>query len=235
MAITATSVPALTISYTLVQTDNVSSVSESTSIGYSTLELSNGTGTGNINIGTVVTGYISSGQKIVYDFRAFPKEVWGTQTTLDFTSTVTDLPPIRQHYTNPGGGIKAILATNQWNGSLDNGIEGWFPITGLPRLNLHATGSYGFTNLFDGESGNIFINPKSTWACVDYMGKVPIYDTSPTAYNYELTLATDNFMDVTGTGGYPIWNSTASANPWSGNLPRIPYEISIIGVTGSNV
>ena len=62
-------------------------------------------------------------------------------------------------------------------------------------------------------------------------------------FRHVLSVTTENFTNVSGSGGlssgtsgdavyYPIWNDVASDNPWSGNLPRLSYEILVIGVTG---
>ena len=58
-----------------------------------------------------------------------------------------------------------------------------------------------------------------------------------------LSIVTENFTNISGSGGlssgtsgdtvyYPIWNDFTSGNPWSGNLPRMSYELLAIGVTG---
>ena len=142
-----------------------------------------------------------------------------------------------------------MVVINNWAGSSGDGIEDWFPISGLPKLNIHATGnggaiSGGFSGLFNGGSGNVAINPQGTWAFTDTIGKTPIYSNYPfPIYNHVLSLTTENFTNVSGSGGlssgtsgdavyYPIWNDVASGNPWSGNLPRLSYEILVIGVTG---
>ena len=70
MVVIASSIPSLNITYTL--TDGT--VTETSSVGLS-MEFPNGTGTGQVNIGVAVTGYISSGETIIYYFQKFPKEV----------------------------------------------------------------------------------------------------------------------------------------------------------------
>ena len=264
MAITATSTPSLNIDYTLVNSEGFATTTESTSIGYTSLAFNDGTGTGHINIGAVQTGYISSGETIHFDFQQFSKQVWGSEVPLDFSSTSGTI--------NPERGIKAIIITNSWNSSLlptgaDN-ISQWSGIvlpntTGLssdqlPRLNIHATGSSsavsgGFTSLFNGESGNISLNPQSTWSFTDTVGRAPIYNTSTSKYEHVVSITTENFSNISGSGGlnsgtsgepvyYQIWNDFSghvdakgepAVNPWSGNLPRLSYEILVVGVTGS--
>ena len=139
-----------------------------------------------------------------------------------------------------------MVVANTWAGSSGEGIEDWFPIAGLPKLNIHATGdtssiSGGFSGLFNDGSGNVAINPQGTWAFTDSLGNTPIFDTGAPRYDHVLSLTTENFTNVSGSGGtgvggvpvyYPIWNDVASGNPWSGNLPRLSYEILVIGVTG---
>ena len=243
MATTASSTPALKMSYTLSELHNGGASSEYSDIGYTTLNYPDGTGTGQITIGVVASGYISSGETIYYDFQKFPKSSWDSQIFLDFTST-NDTWTLD----NPERGVKGMVVINNWAGSSGDGIEGWFPISALPKLNIHATGngyaiSGGFSGLFNGGSGNIAINPQGTWAFTDVLGKTPIYDDigSFNKYNHVLSVTTENFTNVSGSGGtgvggapvyYPIWNDVTSGSPWSGNLPRLPYEILVIGVTG---
>ena len=244
MATVASSTPALNISYTLNEIHNGGASSEYSDIGYTTLNYPNGTGTGQITIGVVATGYISSGETIHYDFQQFPKTTWDSQVLLDFTSQEVAFVSVY----NPERGVKGMVVMNNWAGSSGDGIEDWFPIAGLPKLNIHATGdtssiSGGFTELFNGGSGNVAINPQGTWAFTDVLGKTPRYGGAPphARYNHVLSLTTENFTNVSGSGGtgvggvpvyYPIWNDVASGNPWSGNLPRLSYEILVIGVTG---
>ena len=149
---------------------------------------------------------------------------------------------------NPERGVKGMVVINNWAGSSGDGIEDWFPIAGLPKLNIHATGdesviSGGFTELFNGGSGNVAINPQGTWAFTDTLGKTPIFDNvyMVNRFRHVLSVTTENFTNGSGSGGtgvdgsaiyYPIWNDVTSGNPWSGNLPRLSYEILAIGVTG---
>ena len=241
---TASSIPSLNIPYTLVSATDVVTASEVGDAGYSALSYPDGTGTGQITIGVVATGYISSGEIIYYDFQKFPKTIWDSTILLDFTSK-----EIGDVY-NPERGVKGMVVINNWLGSSGAGIEDWFPIAGLPKLNVYATGaddaiSGGFTDLFNGGSGNVDINPQGTWAFTDVLGKTPRYGGAPphAKYRHVLSLTTENFTNVSGSGGlssgtsgdivyYPIWNDTTSGNPWSGNLPRLPYELLVIGVTG---
>ena len=243
MATIASSTPSLNIPYTLVSINNVVTASEVGNAGYSALSYPDGTGTGQITIGVVATGYISSGETIHYDFQKFPKSSWDSQILLDFTSTYDGFT-----VDNPERGVKGMVVINNWSGSSGGGIEGWFPISGLPKLNIHAPGnsasiSGGFSGLFNGGSGNVAINPQGTWAFTDILGKTPIFDTVSPRYDHVLSLTTENFTNVSGSGGlssgtsgdavyYPIWNDVTSGSPWSGNLPRLSYEILVIGVTG---
>jgi hypothetical protein len=241
MATIASSTPALSVTYTLSEIHNGGASSEYSQIGYTALNYPDGTGTGQITIGVVATGYISSGETIRYDFQKFPKSSWDSQILLDFTSTYDGFT-----VDNPERGVKGMVVINNWSGSSGGGIEGWFPISGLPKLNIHATGnsasiSGGFSGLFNGGSGNVAINPQGTWAFTDILGKTPIFDTVSPRYDHVLSLTTENFTNVSGSGGtgvggvpiyYPIWNDVTDGNPWSGNLPRLSYEILVIGVTG---
>ena len=248
MAASISSTPSLAITYTLAD----GTITETSSAGNTSLIFPDGTGTGQVNIGVTATGYISSGETIIYDFQKFPKEIWNSQILLDFTSTGI----------NPERGIKGLIVTNSWNTSIlatgAASISSWTGIvtptstgladTDLPRINIHATGissaiSGGFSGLFNGEAGNIPINPQSTWSLVDPVGKTPIFDTSSSVYMTTLSIVAENFTNISGSGGlssgtsgdtvyYPIWNDVTSGNPWSGNLPRMSYEILAIGVTG---
>ena len=261
MAASISSTPSLVIAYTLT----AGSTTETSSVG-SSLIFPNGTGTGQVNIGVATTGYISSGETIIYDFQKFPKEIWNSQILLDFTSE-SDAFPLIANLDNPERGIKGLIVTNTWDTSvLPTGaasISSWSGIvtptsTGLdnadlPRINIRATGVYsaisgGFTQLFNSkfnidESGNVPINPQSTWSFVDPVGVTPIYDDFDGTYMTTLSIVTENFTNISGSGGlssgtsgdavyYPIWNDVTSGNPWSGNLPRLSYEILAIGVTG---
>ena len=244
MATVASSTPALSIPYTLNEIHNGGASSEYSQIGYTTLNYPDGTGTGQVTIGVIATGYISSGETIHYDFQKFPKSSWDSQILLDFTSTYGSMS-----VDSPDRGVKGMVVINHWAGSSGSGIEDWFPISALPRLNIHATGnetaySGGFSGLFNDGSGNIAINPQGTWAFTDTIGKTPIYDdTAISRFRHVVSLTTENFTVVSGSGGlssgtsgdavyYPIWNDVTSGSPWSGNLPRISYEILAIGVTG---
>ena len=248
MAASISSTPSLAITYTLID----GTITETSVVGKTNLTFPDGTGTGQVNIGVATTGYISSGETIIYDFQKFPKGIWNSQILLDFSSTGI----------NPERGIKGLIVTNSWNTSiLPTGaasISSWTGIvtptsTGLanadlPRINIRATGNGaaiggGFSGLFNDGSGNISINPQSTWSFVDLVGKTPIYDTGSSVYTHTLSIVTENFTNISGSGGlssgtsgdtvyYPIWNDVTSGNPWSGNLPRMSYEILAIGVTG---
>ena len=163
MATIASSTPSLNIPYTLVSINNVVTASEVGNAGYSALSYPDGTGTGQITIGVVATGYISSGETVHYDFQKFPKSSWDSQIFLDFTSLGAFGPPL-----SPERGVKGMVVRNSWDTNvLPTGaasISSWNSIvtstsTGLsnadlPRLNIHATGSMlalsgGFTQLFE--------------------------------------------------------------------------------------
>jgi hypothetical protein len=261
MAASISSTPSLAITYTL--TDGT--ITETSSAG-SSLIFPDGTGTGQVNIGVTTTGYISSGETIVYDFQKFPKEIWNSQILLDFTSTCGTFPLTIPF--SPERGIKGLIVTNTWDASiLPTGaasISSWtgivtpdgtgLPDSALPRINIRTTGdrgtiSGGFGQLFNSNfagylgTGNVPINPQSTWSFVDPVGKTPLYSTGTNTYMHTLQIITENFTNISGSGGlssgtsgdavyYPIWNDVTSGSPWSGNLPRMTYEILAIGVTG---
>ena len=261
MVFTASSTPSLGIAYTL--TDG--NTTETSSIGISRQFL-DGTGTGQITIGAIVTGFISSGETVVYDFQKFPKPVWDSQILLDFTSTCDTFPS--RTPVNPERGIKGLIVTNTWDTKVlpvgAASISSWSDIvtptsTGLanadlPRINIRTTGdrgtiSGGFAQLFNPNwfgyfgTGNVAINPQSTWSFVDLVGHTPLYSPGTNTYMHTLQIITENFTNISGSGGlssgtsgdavyYPIWNDVTSGSPWSGNLPRLSYEILAIGVTG---
>ena len=262
MAIQATATPSIDIKYTLKETDSTSTITEYGTAGYSLLQFTNGTGTGNIDIGVVITGSVSSGSKVDFDFRLFPKFVFGQNITLDFTSKISDPPhPID----DPQRGVKAILVSNAWNGlnnsglgnltgllTSGNSVYGYPVMSGFPQLNVHATGEHGFSGLFGAgirrgsddsvkESGNITLNPSGSWGYTDIVGRTPIFDVIDGVYQHKLTISAENFNEIyasgaTGADGaaiyYPIWNDNTEGNPWSGNVATIPYQIAVIGVTG---
>ena len=281
MAIEATATPALTMTYTLTNTQGIASTTETATVGYSALQFPNGSGSGNINIGAIITGSITSGENVYFDFQNLQKQVWESSIGLDFTSR--DALPIRPHV-YPNRGVKGLVLTNTWDGNVFNSgvdyLDTWSGIvtpsgTGLstlfntedatiknefPLLNLHATGSPWevngpFTDIFNGESGNITLSPKGTWAYSDTIGVTPTYDTASAQYRHVLTLNTENWPNISGSGGltsgtsgdpvfYHIWNDHTdhgndangdpAINPWSGNLPTLSYEFLVIGVTGVN-
>ena len=262
MAASISSTPSLAITYTL--TDGT--ITETSSAG-SSLIFPDGTGTGQVNIGVTTTGYISSGETVIYDFQKFPKEIWNSQILLDFTSTCGSFPDTTP--VSPERGIKGLIVTNSWDTTAvlptgDASISSWtgivtpdgtgLPDSALPRINIRTTGdrgtiSGGFGQLFNSNfagylgTGNVPINPQSTWSFVDPVGKTPLYSTSTNTYMHTLQIITENFTNISGSGGlssgtsgdavyYPIWNDVTSGSPWSGNLPRMTYEILAIGVTG---
>lgn len=275
MAISATATPSLNIAYTLANSEGIATTSETSSVGYTELLFSNGSGTGEITIGNVITGTIASGETIYFDFKELPKAVWDSNIYLDFTSR-DGLPTTP--YVNPERGIKGILLTNSWNTNVFNSgvdyLDTWSGIvtpngTGLsslfhnsipqlPNLNLHATGegdgiSGGFTDIFNGGSGNIAIGPLGTWAYSQTVGIPAVYDDASIAYRHVLSLTTENWPNISGSGGltsgtsgdpvyYAIWNDYTdhgvdangdpAINPWSGNVPTMSYELVVVGVTG---
>ena len=148
MAIVATAIPSVDITYTLKDTDTVSTLSETTSAGYPSLQFTHGTGTGNIDIAVAITGSINSGESIVFDFRAFPKSIFGQTIYLDFTSTTDAYPtPI----TMEQKGIKSILVSNGWNGILNSGLG---HLTGLKTT---GNAFFGYPiNMIPSEDQEIF-------------------------------------------------------------------------------
>ena len=71
MAASISSTPSLAITYTLAD----GTITETSSVGNTSLIFPDGTGTGQVNIGVTSTGYISSGETVIYDFQKFA-HVW---------------------------------------------------------------------------------------------------------------------------------------------------------------
>lgn len=183
MALNATSKPAISFTLTITETSYMNSqVTESTIGGKSDLTFTNGDGTGQINMGSAISGNLPSGGVTSYDFTSFPKAVFGSSINLDFSS-----------------GIKGITVVNNYN--IPTGSGGIpMAVADLPYINVNATGSNAFTELFNGESGNIKINPQGSWTFVDFVGRFPT--------------ASNKLVHLVDSGS------------------GVPYEITIIGVTG---
>jgi len=171
MAVVAAGKPSITITYTLTDTSSTVTATESTVVG-NTITFANGDGTGAVNMGVTASGFLSAGGTTTYDLTSFPKTSFGSTTNLNFSS-----------------GVKALVITNTWNGSGQLGIPTGFPLADIPHITVGAAGANGFTNLFNGETGNIKINPASSWSYVDYIG------VNPTASNKYLSLT-----DTSGSG-----------------------------------
>jgi len=105
---------------------------------------------------------------------------------------------------NPEYGIKGIIITNTWSITGTGAIA----TADFPYFTIAATGIDGFSGLFNSESGNIKIVPTGTWAYMDYIGKTPIYNVDTNTYNNKISLIDS------GSG--------------------VPYEILVVGVTGTN-
>ena len=89
MALNATGKPAISFTLTITETSYMNSqVTESTIGGKSNLTFTNGDGTGQINMGSAISGNLPSGGSIAYDFTSFPKAVFGSSLDLDFSSGI---------------------------------------------------------------------------------------------------------------------------------------------------
>ena len=167
MARTARATPSLEINYTLSSSTTDSTVSESATAGYTTLNFGNGTGYGQVNQGVTKTGTLKY-QDAIFDFRSFPKTVFDSTININFASKIS---PTHVNQ-DPHRGVKGILVTNTWthpSGALPSG----FQTSQIPYLTVAATGDYAFDALFNGESGNIKVMPSSTWAFTDFIGVSP--------------------------------------------------------------
>ena len=143
--VTAIALPALSMSYSITDTSAVgdasSSTTESTSVGYKTLQFEYGTGIGQVNMGITHTGTLPSGESTQFDFDAFPKPLFGGTYNVSFASRANAGVPI-----NPEQGIKAILITNTWthpSGALPSG----FTTSQIPSFSVVASGIDGFSGL----------------------------------------------------------------------------------------
>ena len=182
MALRATGKPTITTTYTLQDTAT-STVSNSTVAGlqaYSesvvagvSFDYTDGTGTGNLNMGWYETGSLPASGTKVFDFITLPKTYLGLTSSLNF-----------------GSGIKSIIISNTFNGMTGTGGPSQGTLlygadgtpTNAPLFTVAATGTDRFTGLFNGESGNINVHFMSSWSYSDYVGM------RPSASNSTLTL-----------------------------------------------
>ena len=203
MPIQANSNPYLTVSYTLSQSDSTQTFSESSSAGYSSFEFTDGTGLGQINMGIKNTGYLASGGTKIFDFDAFPKEVFNTSYDISFTSR----SQVGTVY-NPERGVKGILITNTWSHPSGGAFPSGFTTGDMPYFTIAATGIAGFTGLFNDGSGGIQVMPSSTWAYTNYVGATP-------TIGYLGEGDFNNFISLIDSGS------------------GVPYEVVVVGVTGT--
>ena len=171
MALTTSATPSISIGYTTTDTSTLSSITESSTVGYQNFSFTNGTGLGNVNAGVTITGALPAGGEVEIDFSGVKKAIFGSTITLNFSRKNTS--------TFPGGtgpSVKGILLTNTYLGADGTGI-GYLNANNIPYFNVVATGSAGFTGLFGG-SGDFSVYPYSTWAYTNYRGTKPIADTS---------------------------------------------------------
>jgi len=203
MAISASSTPSLQITYSLAQSDSSQSFSESSSVGYTRFRFKDGTGLGQVNMGIKNTGYLPSGGTKIFDFDAFPKDVFGSSFPVSFTSRAQ-----AGNVLNPERGIKGILVTNTWTHPSGNIPASGFNLEELPYLTIAATGQSGFTGLFNDGSGAITVMPSSTWAYTNYVGATP-------TIGYLGIGNFNNFVSLIDSGS------------------GVPYEIVVVGVSGT--
>lgn len=202
MPLSATATPSIDITYTLVQTEGDTVVSETASVGYTDLSYVNGTsGLGNIDVGLTQTGTIPANGTVVLDFSSLSKSVLGGSFPVNFAQHYAGTVPL--HVT--ANCVRGLVITNTWSHPSGTGLPSDFSLRNLPYFTIAATGSAGFSGLFNGESGNIKVMPSSTWAFTDYVGVAPIY-------------------------GHADHNRSEITLKDSGS--GVPYQIVVVGVTG---
>ena len=213
MAIVSTGTLNITTSYSLIETSNNTTITESATVGLINMPYENGTGTGQINVGVAFSGTLPSGGTQVFDLSRFPKSHLGIETGLCFTSMGVggEGYTVDHASTNPERGIKGIVVTNTWtvpdSGEWGNEAGSGIPAYDFPYMRIVATGNDGFSGLFNGESGNIKINPHGNWTFTDFVGITPYQDIITNSMFTKFSLIDS------GSG--------------------VPYNILIVGVTGT--
>ena len=198
MVMTATASPKNELTFTLtstyttqyynsstVTTGRGSNTASMTAVGGNTVTFTDGTGTGQINYGAQVSGFLPSGGKTVIDFAALSASFFDTTSNIDFS-----------------GGIKSIVIANSSRGAGNSGWGSGTTSSDMSGFYITATGSNGWTNLFNGESGNDYVLPYGTRQYSSWVG----FDV--VAGNSELTLIDEGAgvpyeitcVGVTGTG-----------------------------------
>ena len=163
MANTVSSPPSIGITYSITDSSSDATLTESTAVTRS-IVFSDGTGTGLVNMGMSASGYLPSGGFITKDFKSLTKTIFGSDITLDFTN------------------VKGIVVGATWAGPSGSGIPSGYPVENIPFLSINATGSNGFTDLFNGETGNVYVGHRGSWSYVSFTG-IP---TSSTQRNINL-------------------------------------------------
>ena len=176
MAISASATPALTMSYTVTDTQTDRTISESATAGFSTLTFANGTGLSQVDMGVTITGILPAGGSTVFNLTGLPKTVFGKTIDVNFSQWyAATFPPTR-----PGNRIRGVLIRNTWEHPSGTPPAS-FEISEYPYLTVMATGSNGCTPLFNGGTGDYKIMPDSAWMFIDSIG-VQILD-GPSATN----------------------------------------------------
>ena len=176
MAVIATATPAMTLSYTLTDTQNDRSISESSNIGLTTYTFSGGTGVGAIDAGVSITGSLPSGEKTDYYMSGIDKTVLNGNIALNFLRAggATYDPGADR----PFNRIRGVIVKNTWTHP-SGYIPSDFGLNEYPYLTIAATGDRGFSGLFNGESGMVKLMPDSAWMFTDSVGVSAGASTSP--------------------------------------------------------
>jgi len=164
MAISASATPALTMSYTITDTQTDRTISESATAGFSSLIFANGTGVSQVDAGVTLTGSLPSGGSTVFSMTGVPKVVFNKTIDLNFGRNPAGTFPV----TRPGNRIRGILIRNTWEHPSGTPPAD-FTIPEYPYISIMASGAKGFSGLFNG-SGDYKIMPDSAWVFVDSVG-----------------------------------------------------------------
>jgi hypothetical protein len=142
------------ISYTFTDSTTGMSISESSSIGFSSA-LKTGVGTGATDQGVRLTGYLPAGGATGIDFSSFTKTIFGGSYSIDFSAE--------------SGNVKGVVISNDF----DRDGSGFDSADQVASLGVCATGSGAFTGLFAGGTGMAKLTPNGTWIFNDPFGIVP--------------------------------------------------------------
>ena len=183
MAISASATPALTMSYTITDTQTDRTISESATVGFTTQTFANGTGYTQVNAGVSITGVLGSGSGYAVDLTGVPKRVFDDNIYLNFTSKLPMFP-------TEGQGIRGITITNTYEQDPSGTGYTDYPSNKIPYITIAATGAVGYSGMFGEGSGGFKLFPQSTWSFTNSVGSIsnPFYDPIGAYNNYQISL-----------------------------------------------